>query len=100
MTAQEFTQTAFYFGQRAIWAREESIVLGFSPIENRICIGEVDGDVLGFIKCEDVELVDPCPLQILREIRRRLRDSLGEGYPERLSPDILEQIDNILGDEE
>lgn len=100
MTQTDFERTAFYKGQKAIWFDDEVEIEGFSPLDFRVCVREPQrfGRSLGFVRCENIELLHPDPLALLREIHKRIDgDPMGEGWQTRLDSDLWEILKQILG---
>ncbi len=99
MTTDFFKSAAFYNRQKAIYDGILPVeIIGFSAESGKLKIKSESGAITdaGF---EFVKLLHPDPRSILREILRRLKDPLNEGYQTRLDSDLKEQIEKMFEDE-
>lgn len=100
MIVEQFQDAAFYVGQKAIFDGILPVeIIGFSAESGRLKIKSESGKIsdAGF---DYVELLHPDPRSILREILRRMKDPLNEGYQTRLDSDLKEQIEKMFEDEQ
>ena len=99
MTTEQFKNAAFYIGQKAIYRGILPVeIIGFSEESGKLKIKSESGKITdaGF---EFVELLHADPRSILREILRRLKDPLNEGYQTRMDSDLKAQIEKVFEDE-
>lgn len=100
MTKEQFNNTAFFKGQLAtLDTPKEKIPVKIENVEvgGRSAYIQVSGTHDGesffrYVPPSLVELQTPCPLSILREIRRRMNDVFGEESNCRVDSDIDEWI--------
>ncbi len=99
MTHKQFKNAAFYIGQKAIFDGILPVeIIGFSAESGRLKIKSESGKITD-AEFDYVELLHPDPRSILREILRRLKDPLNEGYQTRMDSDLKAQIEKVFEDE-
>lgn len=99
MTTEQFKNAAFYTGQKAIYRGILPVeIIGFSEESGRLKIKSESGQFT-YAGFDYVELLHPDPRSILREILRRLKDPLNEGYQTRMDSDLKAQIEKVFEDE-